>query len=168
MADDQQTQTMPLDHDGIARVASFMAFENVDDFATALLESLGRVESHYDRLFEKAQADDAQAADWTFARETPDQRTAAAITALGFRDVARTYRRLWQWHQLGLRPNQDKRTLGLLQQMIPGFAQAAARMPHPDTALEALEAYLSRLHGSLRFFSTLSAYPSLLALVLEI
>src|SRR5262245_17958080 len=56
MADDQQTQTMPADRDGIEQVASFMAFENVDDFTTALLESLGRVESHYSRLFENALA----------------------------------------------------------------------------------------------------------------
>jgi [glutamine synthetase] adenylyltransferase / [glutamine synthetase]-adenylyl-L-tyrosine phosphorylase len=166
MTDDRQTQTMPADDDGVARVASFMAFETVGDFKAALLERLGRVQSHYNRLFETAP--DAHVADWTFALEMPDERMAAAIAALGFADVAGTYRRLSQWHRLGFRPGQDNRTLETLRPLIPGLARAAARMPNPDVALAALESHLSHLRGGLRFFSILSAHPSLLELVLEI
>jgi len=33
----------------------------------------------------------------------------------------------------------------MLRQLIPNFAQAAARLPHPNAALEALETFFSRL-----------------------
>ena len=85
MIDDQQTQTMPVDHEGIRQVARFMAFDDVDDFTTTLLESLARVELHYRRLFENAPDDDGRAAGWTFAPETPDERTVAAIAGVGVR-----------------------------------------------------------------------------------
>src|SRR5205807_1939230 len=139
-----------------------------DAFTTALLESLGRVESHYRRLFESAPGDDAQAAGWTFAHETPDERTEAALTALDFADPAETYRCLRQWHRLGVGGSQNERAQEMLRQLLPSLAQAAARLPDPNAALEALAAFLSRLHAGLRFFSMLSAHPSLLGLAFEI
>src|SRR5882672_6731871 len=125
MIDDQQTQTMPVDDDGIRRVAWFMAFDDVDAFSTALLENLARVERHYSRLFESA-PDDARAADWVLAAETPDQRTAAAIERLGFADAAATYQRLRQWHRLGFRLSRNERAQDMMRRLIPDFAQAAA------------------------------------------
>jgi len=56
----------------------------------------------------------------------------------------------------------------MLRQLIPNFAQAAARLPHPNAALEALETFFSRLPSGLRFLSIISAHPSLLGLVFEI
>ncbi|MCI0334807.1 MAG: hypothetical protein L0228_16460 [Planctomycetes bacterium] len=168
MIDDQQTQTMPVDNERIRRVARLMAFDDVDAFTTTLLESLACVELHYDRLFENAPGDDVRTADWAFASETPDDRTAAAIATLGFADVAETYRRLRQWHRLGFRLSQDERAQDMLRQLIPDIAQVAARSSDPNAALEALETFFSRLPSGLRFLSTISAHPSLLGLVFEI
>ena len=168
MIDDQQTQTVPIEDEGIRRLAGFMAFDDVDAFTTALLESLARVELHYGRLFENAPGDDVRAADWAFAGEMPDDRTAAAIAALGFADVAGTYRRLRQWHRLGFRQSQNERAKEMLRQLLPDIARAAARLPDPNAALEALETFLSRLPPGLRFLSMISAHPSLLGLVFEI
>jgi glutamate-ammonia-ligase adenylyltransferase len=168
MIDDQQTQTIPIDNEGIRRVARFMAFEDVDAFTTALLDNLARVELHYRRLFESAPGDDPRGADWEFAPETPADRTAATIATLGFADATETYRRLRQWHRHGFRLSQNERAQNMLRQLIPDIAQAAARLPDPNAALEALERFLSRLPSALRFLSTISAHPALLGLVLEI
>jgi glutamate-ammonia-ligase adenylyltransferase len=56
----------------------------------------------------------------------------------------------------------------MLRQLIPSIAQAAARLPDPNAALEALETFFSRLPSGLRFLSIISAHPSLLGLVFEI
>ncbi len=168
MIDDQQTQTMPVDDEGVRRVAWFMAFDDVEDFRTALLGCLDRVQSHYSRLFEATPGDDAHAADWVFAAETPDDRTAAAIGMLGFTNVAETFRRLRRWHGIGLRLSRNERAQDMLRQLIPGIARVAARSPDPDAALEALEEFFSRLPSGLRLLSTIHAHPSLLGLVVEI
>jgi glutamate-ammonia-ligase adenylyltransferase len=168
MVDDQQTQTMPVDNDEIRRLASFMAFDDVDTFIATLLEKLTLVNSHYRQLFENAPGDDAQTADWTFAPETPDEQAAAAIEALGFANVVDTYRRLRQWHRVGFRLSRSERAQDMLRQLIPDIARAAARLPDPNAALEAIEAFLSRLTSGLRFLSTISAHPPLLKLVFEI
>ena len=161
MIDDQQTQTIPIDNEGIRRVARFMAFEDVDAFTTTLLDNLARVELHYRRLFESAPGDDPRGADWEFAPETPADRTAATIATLGFADATETYRRLRQWHRHGFRLSQNERAQNMLRQLIPDIAQAAARLPDPNAALEALETFLSRLPSGLRFLSIISVHPGI-------
>lgn len=168
MIDDRQTQTMPADDTGFRHVARFMAFDDVDAFTTTLLESLSRVELHYSRLFEDASGADAQAAGWAFATEMPDDRTAGSIGSLGFEDIGDTYRILRRWHQSGFRLSRNERAQATLRDLIPDMAQAAARLPDPKAALEALEAFLSRLSSGLQFLSMISAHPSLLKLAFEI
>lgn len=168
MVDDQQTQTMPSDADGIQRMASFMAFDGVDEFEAALLENLARVESYFSRLFETTPGDGIPAADWSFLSERAEDRTLAAIKALGFADSTETYRRLRRWHHAGFRSCRSDRARKMLCQLVPEIARAAARTPDPDATLEALEAFLSRLPSGLRLLSTVSAHANLLGLLFEI
>jgi glutamate-ammonia-ligase adenylyltransferase len=167
MVDDRQTQTMPDNDDGVAHIAKFMGFDEVEDFESTLLDTLSQVVLYYERLFESATGDEADVA-WSFDSETPNPRTSAHIEALGFSDTTETYRRLRHWHSGALRLSRDKRALELLQQRIPDFARSAARLPQPDAALEALESFLGRLPSGLRLLSMISAHPLLLGLLFEI
>ena len=44
MVDDQQTQTLPSDAAGLARIAGFMAYDSLEDFQDTLLYHLRRVD----------------------------------------------------------------------------------------------------------------------------
>jgi len=168
MIDDRQTQTMPADDVGFRQIARFMAFDDADDFTTTLLQNLARVESHYSRLFETTSGVDARATDWRFETEIPEDRTAAAIGALGFAEIGETYQRLRRWHHVGFRMSRNERAQEMLRQLLPDIAQAAARLPFPNAALDALEAFLSRLTSGMQFLSMISAHPPLLGLAFEI
>ena len=167
MVDDRQTQTMPDNDDGVARIATFMGFDEVEDFETALLGTLSQVVLHFEGLFANAPGDEVEGA-WSFDSETPSPETSAHLEALGFSDPTETYRRIRNWKSGGLRLSRDERAHELLQKRIPDIVRTAAHMSQPDAVLEELERFLLSLPSGLRLLSMISARPALLSLLLEI
>src|SRR5690242_4412865 len=53
MMNDEQTQTLPEEREGLERFARFLGYADRDAFAKELLGHLGRVQQQYARLFEK-------------------------------------------------------------------------------------------------------------------
>ena len=167
MVDDQQTQTLPADETGMARIAGFMGFEGVEGFEDVLLYHLRRVEAHYDALFEEA-ADGPAAGSFVLAGEESDEGTAALLRELGFRDPAGACGRLRRWREAGFRATRDERSRKLLKGLTPRVVGAVAKTSDPDRTLEGFEDFLAALSAGVRCLSLLSANPRLLDLLVEI
>ncbi|KAK0329079.1 hypothetical protein LTR94_038203, partial [Friedmanniomyces endolithicus] len=56
MVADRQTQRLPEDDEGLARIATFLGFDDQQSFAAALTRHLNRVEQHYAQMFEREAA----------------------------------------------------------------------------------------------------------------
>ena len=167
MVSDEQTQSLPTDSAAMARLAGFMAFDDVDSFRDALLHHLRRVEAHYSGLFERA-AEPSDARSLTFSGEQPDDRTAALLKECGFQDVDRAYDRLRRWHQGCLRASRDGRSHKLLIELIPRIVETVARTSDPDRALGRFHDFLAGFTVGVRCLSLLLANPVLLELLSEI
>src|SRR6185312_8280690 len=58
MVNDEQTQSLPGEREGLERFARFLGYKDRDAFAAELLGHLRKVQRHYARLFEKAPTPD--------------------------------------------------------------------------------------------------------------
>jgi len=167
MVDDQQTQTLPSDETGLARIAGFMAYDSLEDFQDTLLYHLRRVEFHYNGLFEEAPGP-AATGSLSVTGDQPDEPTAELLGHYGFQDVAGTYERLRAWHDPGFGAGRDERSRKLFGELVPPALEAIARRPDPDEALASFEGFFAKLHAGLRDLSLLSANPALLDLLIEV
>jgi glutamate-ammonia-ligase adenylyltransferase len=167
MVDDQQTQTLPSDEAGLARIAGFMAYDSLEDFQDALLYHLHRVEFHYNGLFEETPGQ-TTVGSLSVAGEQPDEATAELLAHYGFQDVAGTYGRLRAWHEPAFGVGRDERSCELFAELVPPALEAIARRPDPDGALARFEAFFAGLHAGRRHLSLLSTNPALLDLLIEV
>jgi glutamate-ammonia-ligase adenylyltransferase len=167
MVNDQQTQTLPPSQAAIARLARFMAFDDVAGLRDLLLRHLRCVETHYSGLFEET-AVASGVPRLALAGEQPDEATATALRGLGFGDVRRAFERLRRWQRGGLRRSGDSRCQKILVELTPRVIEAVARTPDPDAALAHFDDFLGGLTPGVSCFSLLSANPALLDLLVEI
>ncbi|MHC4816353.1 MAG: [protein-PII] uridylyltransferase family protein, partial [Planctomycetota bacterium] len=167
MVDDQQTQTLPSDQAGLARIAGFMAYDSLADFQDALLYHLHRVEFHYNGLFQETPGQ-TTVGSLSVAGEQPDETTAELLSHYGFQDVAGTYGRLRAWHEPAFAVGRDERSRELFAELVPPALDVIARRPDPDGALVRFEAFFAGLHAGLRTLSLLSTNPALLDLLIEV
>ena len=169
MVDDQQTQTLPADEDGMARVAGFMGYDNVSGFERDLRERLDRVEEHYATLFENSYEDDGGDGEtFNFTTETPDPRMRELLESFGFQDVTGTYERLRRWRSGCFAATSEARGQALLDTLTPGVVEALGRTAWPDHGLERLDWFLAGLPGELRWLALLSTNPTVLELLIDI
>jgi glutamate-ammonia-ligase adenylyltransferase len=167
MVDDQQTQTLPSDQTGLARIAGFMAYDSLEDFQDTLLYHLRRVESHYNTLFEAAPSP-AAVGSLSVSGDQPDEATAELLGRYGFQDVAGVFQRLRAWHDPGFGAGRDERGRKLFGELVPPALETIARRPDPDGALARFEAFFAGLGAGLRHLSLLSTNPALLDLLIEV
>ena len=167
MVDDQQTQTLPDDADGMSRIAGFMGYEEAADFVRDLAEHLGRVAGHYAALFEDVPADGSEA-ELRFAADSPDERTLDLLRNFGFRDPAGAYARLRRWRSGCFDATAEAKGQALLDTLMPTILDRLGRTPWPDHGLDRLDWFLSGLPAERRCLSLLSANPAVLELLIEI
>ena len=167
MVDDQQTQTLPSDDLGLARIAAFMAFDGIESFRDAVLHHLRRVEAHYGGLFDAPVGPGGEAA-VGFTLDQPDEQAEELLRRHGFRDGPEAIRRLRRWHEPSFRARWDERSRELLVELLPRIVESTARMTDPDRVLESFESFLLGVRASRGLLSLLAANPGLLDLLVEI
>ena len=167
MIADQQTQTLPADKAGMAQLAIFMGFDDIDEFRDTLLGHLSQVEAHYSSLFEEAAASTEEKA-LNFSRGGPDEQTATLLEQFGYRDVPETDSRMHKWYEGRFAITQDERDRNLLVELLPTIIEKAAKASDPDRTIECLDNFLDRLAPETKCLSLLAANPALLDLVIEI
>jgi glutamate-ammonia-ligase adenylyltransferase len=167
MIDDDQTHTLP-GTDGLAHIACFAGFDDVQSFSQALLAHLSRVQSHYAALFEKQPPLAAAAGSLVFTGVEDDPETLSTIRAMGFRGAKHVAHAVRGWHHGRIRATRSARARELLTKLMPALLEALGRTAHPDSAFAQFDRFLSRLPGGVQLFALLFARPDLLHLVANV
>ncbi len=162
MIDDEQTHTLPKTDEGLAQIACFSGFDDVESFSDALLVHLLEVQNHYAALFEKQPALGAAAGSLVFTGVEDDPETLRTIEDIGFRDAKHVAHAIRGWHHGRIRATRSARARELLTKLIPALLASLAATAHPDAAFAQFDRFLSRVPAGVQLFALLLANPHLL------
>ncbi len=163
MVNDEQTQILPAERDGLERFARFLGFADRDAFAAVLLGHLDKVQRYYARLFESEPAADKPKL--SFPPDTDDHKTLDRLAELGFRAPLETSGIVRNWLSGTYRSLKGEATQQHLQELLPVLLEQIARSDNPSAALIKFDGFLSHLHGAARLLSLLRQNPDLIALI---
>ena len=178
MINDEQTQTLPQDTDGITKLGVFMGYAGSEDFSEDLIRHLSTVQGHYGDLYDEAPSLSGEAgagedggegpANLVFTGGDPDPETMATLRAMGFEDPEIVDDAVRGWHHGRVRATRSKRAREILTELMPVVLKEIAHTPSPDVAFLRFDGFLSRLPAGVQLFSMFHANPQLLGLVAEI
>jgi glutamate-ammonia-ligase adenylyltransferase len=167
MIDDAQTHTLPVDAEGLRRLAIFAGFASAEDFAAELTRHFAAVESHYAGLFEESPSL-AAPGNLVFTGSEDDPETLKTLLGLGFAEPAAAAAIVRGWHHGRHRATRSQRARELLTELAPGLLAAFGASANPDVALRRFDGFLGRLPAGVQLFSLFYNNPGLLSLVAEI
>ena len=167
MTDDRQTHQIPADDQGVAHLATFLGYDDVEAFRADLLAQLGRVEDRYAELFEEAPSLSGPG-NLVFTGTDDDPGTVETLRGMGYQDPSRIISVVSTWHRGRYRSTRSGRARELLTELVPAMLAELAKTPAPDEALVKFDNFLGRLPAGVGLFSLFIANPWLLALVAEI
>ncbi len=150
MVEDAQTQRMPGDANGVARIAAFCGYADVADFEAMLRGHFRRVSERWDRLFEG----DGDEEDHTEAPDFADPDAAQAI--------------LDRWRAGDIAATRSDRARTKLDRILPILLDAVAGAGDPDRALQEFDRFLAGLPSGVQIFSLFEANPNLLEMLAEV
>ncbi len=167
MVDDRQTHRLPAERAGVAATATFLGYDEAEDFRAELLRHLRTVERHYGDLFEEAPALGGRGK-LVFTGGEHDPETLATLAEMAFEDPASVSAVVRGWHHGRYRATRSTRARELLTEFMPQLLEALAATPAPDQAFHRFDAFLANLPAGVQLFSLFLANPSLLDLLAEI
>ncbi|MCK8787161.1 bifunctional [glutamate--ammonia ligase]-adenylyl-L-tyrosine phosphorylase/[glutamate--ammonia-ligase] adenylyltransferase [Roseomonas sp. NAR14] len=190
MENDRQTHRIPEDPAGLARLASFLGFPDVEAFSAVLGGHMRKVERHYARLFESAPelsaapgepaggnaargdaAGDAKGEGGTgsgamgnlvFTGVDDDPDTLETLRGLGFHNPAGVAALVRGWHHGRTRATRSERARELLTALMPSLLAAFGRQVQPDAALARFDRVLAGQPAGVQILSLLHRNPVLL------
>ncbi|MFM9939080.1 MAG: bifunctional [glutamine synthetase] adenylyltransferase/[glutamine synthetase]-adenylyl-L-tyrosine phosphorylase [Hyphomicrobiaceae bacterium] len=168
MLADEQTQTLPEAPEDLERLARFSGFADTAAFATALVDHLRRVQSHYAVLFETSPQLSRSGANMVFAGEADDPATLAALAGMGYERPSDVIAAVRGWHHGRYPAVRSPRARELLTEVQPLLIEALAKTADPDLAFHGFDRFLAGLPSGVQLFSLLKANPTLLQLVADI
>ncbi len=163
MVNDEQTQTLPAERDGLERFARFLGYANRDVFAKVLLDHLDNVQGHYARLFEKTPVADTPAL--AFPPGADDRKTLDRLAELGFRSPLETSAKIRHWLAGGHRSLKGEAARSHLEALLPVLLEHIARTDNPAATLVLFDHFLANLRVAARLLSMLRQNPDLIALI---
>ena len=163
MINDEQTQALPADRNGMERFTRFLGFADRDAFAKVLVGHLDKVQGYYARLFETTPAADKP--DLLFPPDADDHKTLDRLAELGFRSPLETSSIVRQWLTGNYRSLKSETARQHLGELLPVLLEQLARSDHPGGALLLFDSFLGNLHAAGRLLSLLRQNPELIALV---
>lgn len=165
MLNDEQTQLLPKDDDGLKRVAALMGFKTFGAFETELLGHMQKVQLHYSELFEEEPGLSSELGNLVFTGDDNDPDTLETLARLGFRKPDEAANIVKAWH-FGRYPcTRSTKARERLTEMHPTLIGALAATDNADTALVAFDSFLSKLPAGVQLFSLLRSNPQLLTLL---
>lgn len=167
MVDDQQTHELPKTDEGVANIAAFLGYPGAEPFRAALMDTLGRVEDHYARLFEEAPPLSG-AGSLVFTGTEDDPETLATLRSLGFNNPSAVAGQIRAWHHGRYRATRSTRARELLTELVPTLLEALGKTAHPDQAFMRFDDFLAKQPAGVQLFSLFYANPALLDLVAEV
>ena len=159
MIGDQQTHVLPDDPEELRRVAALSGFTNADDFAEALLAELGRVETHYEALFEKLPQLPEAAPSIVLPSDEGDPAALAALKSLGFQNPEQAIASVRAWQSGRYPATRSARARERLGMFLPLLLDAFGRTAEPDLALATFDRVVADMPAGVQLFSLLAANP---------
>jgi glutamate-ammonia-ligase adenylyltransferase len=164
MVNDEQTQVLPAEREGLERFACFLGYPDRDAFAKVLIGHLDKVQRHYTQLFEKTPAGPERPA-LLFPPDADNHKTLDRLAELGYRKPLEASARVRHWLAGGYRSLKGEATRGSLQELLPALLEQLARTDNPDATLLSFDHFLANLHAPARLLSLLQQNPDLIALI---
>ncbi len=162
MINDEQTQTLPVERAELERFARFLGYAGRDAFAKILLDHLGKVQSHYSRLFEKVPGGDRPGL--SFPLGADDRKTLDRLAELGFRSPLEASAVVRHWLSGAHRSLKGEAARSHLQDLLPVLLEQLSRTDNPNAALVLFDQFVANLHSAARLLSLLRQNPDLIAL----
>ncbi|MFC0388767.1 bifunctional [glutamine synthetase] adenylyltransferase/[glutamine synthetase]-adenylyl-L-tyrosine phosphorylase [Muricoccus vinaceus] len=168
MVADRQTHRLPEDEDGLARIASFMGFDDTGSFASVLTGHLRRVAGQYSRQFESEPSlslpagEGFEGGNLVFTGPENDPATLETLATMDYANPGGISAMVRAWHHGHRRGTRSARARELLTALMPALLAAFARQPEPDAALARFDALLERLPAGVQVLSLLHRNPALL------
>jgi len=167
MVADQQTHSLPETDEGIAHIASFMGYENVDTFSRDVLECLHAVHAIYTTSFQSAEKLGNEG-NLVFTGVGHDADTLATLRGMGYSHPETVSEIVMGWHHGSRKSTRTKRARELLTEMMPTLLKRLGETAHPDAALLKFDEFLHNLPAGVQLFSLFAANPHLLGLIADI
>ncbi|MEM8702132.1 MAG: bifunctional [glutamine synthetase] adenylyltransferase/[glutamine synthetase]-adenylyl-L-tyrosine phosphorylase [Pseudomonadota bacterium] len=165
MLNDEQTQLLPKDEDGLKRVAALMGFPTFSAFESELLHHMQKVQLHYAELFEEEPGLSSELGNLVFTGDDNDPDTLETLVRLGFKKPEEAANIVKAWH-FGRYPcTRSTKARERLTEMHPTLIGALAATDNADAALVAFDSFLSKLPAGVQLFSLLRSNPQLLTLL---
>ena len=162
MVADRQTHSLPTQPDEFRRFAVFMGHSGSAGFARELLALLARVRSRWAEVFEPVPNHGQQQAELVFRGPGELPGTAAALSAMGFRQPGAVIETVRGWQAGRVRALRSERARALLDGLLPVILTALARQADPDAAFLRLDMLLARLSAGVGILSLFQRNPQLL------
>ncbi|WP_420411242.1 bifunctional [glutamine synthetase] adenylyltransferase/[glutamine synthetase]-adenylyl-L-tyrosine phosphorylase [Roseibium sp.] len=165
MLNDEQTQLLPKDEEGLNRISALMGFDTLDAFETELLGHFRKVQHHYSELFEDEPALASETGNLVFTGDDHDPDTLETLSKLGFQQPAEAAGIVKSWH-FGRYPcTRSTKARERLTEMHPVLLNALAATDNADAALRAFDSFMAKLPAGVQLFSLLRSNPQLLTLL---
>lgn len=165
MLNDEQTQLLPKDEEGLIRVSYLMGFESRGLFEAALLEHFGRVQHHYSELFEDEPGLASEIGNLVFTGDDHDPDTLETLARFGFRHPAAAADIVKVWHFGRYPATRSTKARERLTELHPALIGALAATDNADAALLAFDGFLAKLPAGVQMFALLRSNPQLLNLL---
>ena len=165
MIEDQQTHTIPVEDDGVAHVARFCGYQDVDAFRTKLIETLTLVRDHYNTLFENEPSLSKETGSLVFTGVDDDPETLHSLSNLGFERPKQISSAIRGWHHGRIRATRSERARQKLTAIIPVLIESFSKVSDPDAAFARFNRFLEGLPAGVQLFSLLHSNPHLLDLL---
>ena len=165
MLNDEQTQLLPKDDEGLLRVSALMGFETREAFEERLLQHLRKVQKHYAGLFEDEAELANELGNLVFTGDDHDPGTLETLSGLGFKNPADAASIVKAWHFGRYVCTRSKTARERLTELHPVLIAALAATDNADAALLAFDKFLASLPTGVQLFSLLKSNPQMLHLL---
>jgi [glutamine synthetase] adenylyltransferase / [glutamine synthetase]-adenylyl-L-tyrosine phosphorylase len=170
MMADQQTHTLPVSEEELAKFARFAGYLSLEGFAAELRSHMQKVETHYAALFESTPDLTARSVtgNLAFTGDADDPGTAETLAMLGFKNPSAAIAVVKGWHYGRYRAMRSERAREILTEFTPALLEALGDTSDADLALATFDEFLKEAPSALQLFSMLRANPDLLRLIARI
>ncbi|MBD1545249.1 bifunctional [glutamine synthetase] adenylyltransferase/[glutamine synthetase]-adenylyl-L-tyrosine phosphorylase [Roseibium aggregatum] len=165
MLNDEQTQLLPKDNEGLTKVAFLMGFETLGAFEEALLKRLQTVQGHYAGLFEDEPELASNLGNLVFTGDDHDPDTLETLSQLGYKQPSEAANIIKSWHFGRYPATRSTKARERLTELHPVLITALAETDNADAALRAFDSFLGKLPAGVQLFSLLKSNPQLLTLL---
>lgn len=155
MTNDAQTHRLPKAQEDLQNLARFVGAPNVKTFQEKMIETLSKVQEHYDNLFHIDADDVNSVGTLVFTGVDDHPGTLETLRTLGFSRVEEVSDHIRRWQAGGLRATRSERSRALLTKLMGPLLSALSEAHDPDEAFFAFEKFLSNLPAGVQFFSLL-------------